>query len=828
MRLFIENIEIKDFDITTELAVTFTHAVVTKIEGTDTGYTKTLKVPITPETRRKFGFPDDLHIINFFNQKGYLAKVEDEGIVVASGTCFLQRVESNYNSASYYHINIIGGGLEWSINQRTNYQSQIKLDFEQTFNEQSIIDSWNGENTLCRWIPVLRAPFSYIENRERITRKMEIWDYHPFINVKAALIQIFKDGGYDVVSKFIDDGGMDELYMSGTLNKADVDDQKKNWDFYAGRFLGNELKAQTSHIMIFGSNDSDNKGTIVDTANPDEPLVISGPGGDSYYVSGAFDNGNNGEGAVSINSNGVITFAPNSEVSIGFLLKLYYKTQVIFNRYDTSEGRYYVEPICYSKILLGGTQSDINIPEALYKYNSNYRKAGYMWYLDGYPRYYLLNGNRTQEDETDIAVIEFDSYDYDGLRLTINTARVGYDDEKYYTIQGKYALIKKPDPNASDSHRIYVGNNIAPSGEIPKGEYPAVMRVYYCKNSLDIETNIELPVRKTEAGQQRIISNLMFTRNILEASPVELDFELYSGTNLTPLFPITGIGIGDIITPESVLSNQLMQLELLNSVKHLFNLNIYTDVLRKIAFIEPKWNFYTGPMVDWSDKLDLSKPIDIEELGFDISRIFTLGYSSPDYSVENYNDENNTDLGTYNTEIKNVFAKKERNPHTNVMFQASIIKNGSYPNAPSAKLLHVNSDSNTNMVVNFDTRIVKYEGLKDLPEGESLEFPSNNKYPQISFIEAGLCFEDRDGVQGLHKYYDNSVENYNRSKRITAYLHLKSKDVETFARQNRLQKDLRATFVLEIDREKVYCRLESINDFKGDGRSTKCVFIKKI
>jgi len=42
-------------------------------------------------------------------------------------------------------------------------------------------------------------------------------------------------------------------------------------------------------------------------------------------------------------------------------------------------------------------------------------------------------------------------------------------------------------------------------------------------------------------------------------------------------------------------------------------------------------------------------------------------------------------------------------------------------------------------------------------------------------------------------------------------MRLRSRDVESFARLNHLKRDFRATYIIEIDREKVHCTLKAIN-----------------
>ena len=108
------------------------------------------------------------------------------------------------------------------------------------------------------------------------------------------------------------------------------------------------------------------------------------------------------------------------------------------------------------------------------------------------------------------------------------------------------------------------------------------------------------------------------------------------------------------------------------------------------------------------------------------------------------------------------------------------------------------------------------------------------EYPQIAFHHTGtdpftLCFEDRDGLPGLHTYYDSTIELYNNGKRITAYLDLTAEEVEPFMLPHSLIQDFRALFRLRINGENVLCRLEEIVDYQPQHTGpTKCIFVTNI
>lgn len=236
-------------------------------------------------------------------------------------------------------------------------------------------------------------------------------------------------------------------------------------------------------------------------------------------------------------------------------------------------------------------------------------------------------------------------------------------------------------------------------------------------------------------------------------------------------------------------------------------------------------------------KTDLQKPIHIEELGADLSQEFVLRYQSGDGSVARWDSANKEILGLWSAQILNQFAAEGAETYYNPLFTASLNQTGSYPDAPSASLVQAGDrdklgDATDTESLNFPAKIVRFNGIQTLPSGESWGWPLYTaQFPLIAFHHTGtnpftLCFEDRDGLQGLHCYYDQNIELYNNGRRITLYLDLTPEEIEPFMLPNDLCQDFRALFKLKINGEEIYCRLEEIVDYQPQRTgSTKCIFI---
>ena len=118
-----------------------------------------------------------------------------------------------------------------------------------------------------------------------------------------------------------------------------------------------------------------------------------------------------------------------------------------------------------------------------------------------------------------------------------------------------------------------------------------------------------------------------------------------------------------------------------------------------------------------------------------------------------------------------------------------------------------------------------------LPEGERWDWPGyGDSYPFLAFHspEQGwtLGFENRDGVVGLHSYWDSTVDTLSHARRVTLYLHLTPTDVEPLAMPDRLANDFRALYRLTIDGEPALYRLEEVCDYNPEQASVKCKFVQ--
>lgn len=798
IRCFIDNQEI-DLPQESQIAISLSIASITEIETGRTGYSKTIRIPLTTRNGHILGNSAELHSPEMFNQQHHTARIETDGCTIIEGVPMISRYEQDTDGSTWCQINIIGAGKEWVKLAAEQMFNEIEIPFETTISATTVYQSWSWEHPV-RFFPVQRDRFTLPSTTiQQSVRMLTFRDYHPFLHVKSLLEQIVKQAGYTIESQFFTSDFFNSLYMSGAYPEKDTGLLLERMGFLTKRFHTTEATADRfGRVYADPLTTLNTIGNIVDSADPNETQ-------DGKTLSEVY-NHNNAFRQI----DGRIAFCPIEKVAVGFEYNLKYKSDYqIASRTELK---------CFNRIYL----DDDN--ERVFKVLNQYE--------DRRPEY---------QDNRGYLLIVFDHVDGNNYRFT-------------------YDLITNPEADL---------NNLQPS------DYETVTLKTFNSRSTDIATQLNANITNpqlwilsndgtytiydkdwalydgyvSETGQIDISVKLQSAASeVLPSQPHYFDLIYFGGAD--PGMKITlsnEISVRPLFNPHpcegttisfaDVGAHQIRQIEFINAIKQLFNLYFYTDTLSKTIFIEPREQFYTQQLVDWSEKTDLQKPIHIEELGADLSQEFVLRYQSGDGSVARWDSANKEILGLWSAQILNQFAAEGAETYYNPLFTASLNQTGSYPDAPSASLVQAGNrdklgDATDTESLNFPAKIVRFNGIQTLPSGESWGWPLYTaQFPLIAFHHTGtnpftLCFEDRDGLQGLHSYYDQNIELYNNGRRITLYLDLTPEEIEPFMLPNDLCQDFRALFKLKINGEEIYCRLEEIVDYQPQRTgSTKCIFI---
>jgi hypothetical protein len=294
---------------------------------------------------------------------------------------------------------------------------------------------------------------------------------------------------------------------------------------------------------------------------------------------------------------------------------------------------------------------------------------------------------------------------------------------------------------------------------------------------------------------------------------------------------------GARVTFADVAAHDATGMDFIDAMRQMFNLCFHTDNRARIVRIEPRGDFHSeAEMIDWTERIDLDRPVTVEELGGDLAKTMTWQYRTGDGAVAGHNRSTGESFGRWSAAVEHT-AAAELSVWENPMFTPSLNTAGYCPGAPSASVVQAGDPSRATLDrtenLNFAPKVVRYEGMKPLSTGEVWDWPGEGAlYPKIAFHapEGGytLCFEDRDGCVGLHSHYDRDVRIWNNSRRLTLWLALSPVDVESIAFPTGAGAGFNTLYRLDLDGEQGLYTLEEVCGYDPAASSTKCVFIKKI
>lgn len=142
----------------------------------------------------------------------------------------------------------------------------------------------------------------------------------------------------------------------------------------------------------------------------------------------------------------------------------------------------------------------------------------------------------------------------------------------------------------------------------------------------------------------------------------EVQYAVGSGfTLLSATAELIEVGIGDEVDMDVNIPKNILQKDFISSIVKLFNLYIFEDPLNdKVLQIKPFVDFYSGATsVDWSLKLDRSKPIRIKPMSELNARYYEFNFKDDsDYYNDLYKKRYNQSYGSLLYDSEYEFAKE--------------------------------------------------------------------------------------------------------------------------------------------------------------------------
>ena len=295
---------------------------------------------------------------------------------------------------------------------------------------------------------------------------------------------------------------------------------------------------------------------------------------------------------------------------------------------------------------------------------------------------------------------------------------------------------------------------------------------------------------------------------------------------------------GDPITINQVTPLKIKQKDFLLSVIKMFNLYIDIDPNNENnLLIETRDDFYSsGTNVDWSYKLDNSKPIDIKPMGDLDNKEFNFTYTDDsDYFNKKYKDTYAETYGRFRYVTDNEFLKGTS--ENKVIFSATPLIGDTASDRVISRIWDVDS-SNIVKSKAFNIRLLYNGGVKTSNVAYQYNGSVSGVHTLTEYLYAGHVDSPLNPTLDLsfgvpqEIYYDTELYTNNNifnrfhkklideitdrdSKIFTAYFYLRPSDIRTL--------DFRNQFYFQND----YFRLNKVFDYdplKND--VTKCEFLK--
>ena len=759
----------------------YTVAKTADVEACREGRSLTITIPATQRNHAIVAFAGDPHAAERFNSTLHTAELTAEGATLIGGSIRLLAV-----SGTDYTLEIREGGVGWAESAARRMFNALGVAWNGSLTPTTILESWTNDSPV-KFFPIHRDQYEQQNSSTDLLpgeRLLSVDDYHPFLHLSTLVDRLFQESGYNLKSRFLSSEFFQSLYMSGAYTSRDTTAAMNRMGFSArrtgpGTATGNELGRVSANPKAIANT----IGNIVNTATPQ---TIDA---DGQAIDGLWNNGN-----CFSTENGKIVFTPPVEISVGFEYYLKYTTaHRILSRtrlkgFDTI----YLGPGAEFAFELANRYKDLRDAIAP---NFSYR------------------------------VLVFDHLAGTQYRLTYT--RNGTSGVAWTDFATRSALVTTPASGTVADPVLTVRNG---TQWIPyRGDW-ALYNGYIGETG---ETTVEVRLR-TAAERVSPAEPKYFNLIYFAGAEEGMSLTLHKECALKPRF-LSGPGFGSQIEFREVAQHRIRQIELLEALAHLFNLRFYTEETTRTVWVEPENDFFkTDSEVDWSDKTDFSQPVERREIAPEVHAVRTWRYREGDGAVTRFDADADSPLGSWSFSADSYATLQGEKVVQNPLFRPSLNSAGHYLNAPSALLLQVGDrDDAEQDGTNFTPRIVRYSGMHQLPAGERWGYPSGqDKYPLAAFHFAGdavtdgftLCFEDRDRLKGLHRYYDRQVQREATRERIDLALQLAPHEFEALFTPDMGVPDIRSVFRIDTGAGVVRAILHEVGSYDPENPSVRCTF----
>ena len=751
-------------------------------EAARNGRRLTLTLPITPRNDLLFGFERDPERATRFNTAHHPATLTADGAILMEGAIRLLAA-----SDAGYTVELREAGAGWARQASLRMFNSLGVAYNESLTPTTIHRSWT-EETPVRFFPIHRDQYpqqnSSLDLQPNL-RMLSVDDYHPFLHIATLVEQIFAESGYTLRSRFFESAFFRSLYMSGAYSSSDTTAAMARMGFLARRLT--TVSSTANWMGRVYANPFTTVATVGNLVESASPQSIDEEGN---TVPDLYNNG----GCFTLDSKGAICFTPTTEVSVGFEYYLKYTTEhrILSRQRLTGFDSLYLGPGSEMRFQLANRYTD----------RRDNLSAGYQY-----------------------RVIVFDHLD--GARYRLRYTLNGVSGALWSEFASRSALVTTPSTGAPSAPTLEIQSD---GNWVP---YTGDWALYDGYIEEEGETTVE--VRVCTASER-----------LSPASPKHFDTIYFFGANegqrltlhkecsIRPRF-LASPGYGSTLTFQDVAHHRIRQIELLKALSHLFNLRFHTEEQTRTVWVDPYDDFYGDEWeFDWRDKVDLSEPTELTDLTPALHEVRTWCYQEGDGAVRRFESEAKTTLGSWSRSTDSDAALEGEAVLRSPLFTPSVLSQGHYDNAPSAWMLQLGDrDALEEEGEPFAPRIVIYRGEHPLAAGEQWGWPSNEGlYPLAAFHFAGdetmegwtLCFENRDGQQGLHRFYDRNLRHEEQGGQVTLTLRLKPHEWESLQHPESEAPSLHSTFRLMTSLGECWGTIHRIEAYDPAQGSVRCTF----
>lgn len=769
-----------------------------------TGRSIELLLHSSPNNDSIVGYAADPYVAERFNASYHEGVIEVDGVALLTGVAHLEGVESKPDNVSgecrgvSYRMSITGGGAEWAKRASKRKIGETALDYSASLDGAAIESSWE-EQSPVKFLPVFRDQYLMSEDDSTLyppQRMLTVGDYHPFISVVSLLNEIFAESGYTIHSNFLNGDLARTLHLSGCVDSGSAASVAKLTSL-TGFMAGRREEATTT---------ADYAGRVYLS-----PLVLSHSLGnfvqttDKIVNESFYNNGN----ALSITDEG-ITYAPRTRVSVAFDLYLKYTTACrILSR------------------------------ERLQGFDTIYVDTGCQLHFN------IANPYRDHREELtgslEYLCLIFDFAEGQQYRIRWSTTS----GEKFTYITSR--ATKLTSPSGVTGCELM---RLSSSGMWLACEEDWALYDGYLEEQTQHQVEVTIRTMPEELSPSKSKS---FSRMYIEGGEAGQSITLSAESTMQPVFG-SSLGYGSQVDGAAVLKHGFTQMELIEALQQMFNLRIVTHSPSRSVWIEPRDDHYTDALYDWSDRVVTSEPISAVDMAAEVAAMRKLTYRGDGGgAVTRFNADNlSSPLGEWSLPTDSYIAKDKVSRCENPLFCPTLSITAVVGNAASAALLSV-GDRDVDALGESAIRIVSYRGLQPLFEGEQWGFPSDGAmYPFAAYhyvagatqedgvamlgdaVAAGpdesftLCYEDRDGVSGLHRYYDRQWRAEASRRKLSLSIRIGADELMALNDFQAEGPDIRSLYRFEFCGQRALYRMVGVEGYDAERGVARICFAREI